>query len=301
MSYTMTSRPYGPDRWIGQVTLTATTRTIVMTEGGGSPFSVSMTAGDYWLYDGAEIGDYLAFYTRLLAAIHAANGSNVYGVRPITSPLSPAPWAGLELYRVSGSDSFSLRLDSGSWTLDKRLLGFAADDTTQADSDSSARIVSRRCLWGQWVPPAIAADKRADTVHETYAAQAAGRAIGVYQWAQDTIRRFEYLRLPAAACRRSRAAEHPAYAANASRAYGDTSGTWQDLHEQAAAGGVLLVRHNDGHEHLTLSGADWEAVQLATPEQRASFEATLREASRVGETYDVVPTVYVLDGTWEHT
>lgn len=297
----MTWRPYGLDRWIGQVTLTSTTRTIVMSEAGGSPFTVSMTAGDYWLYDGAEVGDYLAFYTRLLAAIHAANGTNVYGVRPVTSPSSPYPWGALELYRVSGSDSFSLRLDSGSWTLDKRLLGYAADDTTQADSDASARIVSRRCLWGQWVPPVVAADKRADTTHEVYAAQATGRPIGVYQWAQDTIRRFEYLRLPAACVRTSRAAELPEYAARAGKAFGDTSGTWQTLHEQAAAGGVLLVRHNDGAQHLTLDGGDWEAVQLATQEQRASFEATIREASRVGETYDVVPTVYVLDGTWDHT
>lgn len=297
----MTTRPYGLDRWIGQVTITAATRTIVMSEAGGANFSVNIPVGDYWLYDGATVGGYPSFFAVLLAAIHAANGSNVYAFRPITSPHSAYAFGGLELYRVSGSDSFSFKLNSLSWTLDRRILGFDADDTTVINSDSAARIQSRRTVWGQWVPPTIAADKRCDTTHETYAAQANGRAIGVYEWASDTVRRFEYLRCPAAAVRRSRAAELPEYAERVGKAYGDTHHTWQDLHEQAAAGGVLLVLHNDGHTSMTLEGASWEAVQLATQEQRASFEATLREASRMGETYDVVPTVHVLDGTLEHT
>lgn len=297
----MTWRPYGQDRWVGQVTLTATTRTLVMSEGAGSPFNVSLPESALWLYDGAQVGAYPPFYTALLTAIHAANGSNVYGVRPVTSPLSPYPWGSLELYRVSGSDTFSLRLDSGSWTLDKRLLGFAATDTTRADSDAQARIQGRRCLWGQWVPPVIAADKRCDVRVESFSASSAGRPLSTYQWAQDTVRRFEYRRLPAAAVRRSRAAELPEYAARAGKAYGDTSGTWQDLWDQAAAAGVLLVRHNDGDSNLTLSGGAWEALQLATEEQRASFEATLEEASRVGEMYDVIPSCFVLSGTYEHS
>lgn len=296
----MTARPYGPDRWIGQVTLTATTRTLVMSEGAGDPFTISLPAGTYWLYDGDQVGSYPSFYAQLLSSIALANGSNVYGVRPITSPLSPYPWGALELYRVSGSDTFSLRLDSGSWTLDKRLLGYLAADTTRADSDASARIQSRRCLWGQWVTP-TAADKRCDVQIESYSASSAGRPLSTYQWAQDVVRRFEYLRLPAAAVRQSRAGELPEYAARAGKAFGDTSGTWQDLWSQAAAAGVLLIRHNDGDRHLTLSGSDWEAVQLATTEQRASFEASIREASRVGETYDVIPSCFVLSGTYEHT
>jgi hypothetical protein len=297
----MTWRPYGPDRWIGSITLTATTRTLVMSEAGGAPFTVNITAGIYWLYDGAAVGGYPPFFAALLAAIHAANGANVYGVRPITSPISPAPWAGWELYRVSGTDTFSLRLDSGSWTLDRRVLGFAADDTAQADSDGSARIQSRRCAWGQWVPLDIAADKRADSLTEGYSASSAGRPTSVFVWASDTQRRFEYQRLPAANLRRSRAAELAEYATRASKAFGDTHGTWQDLWEQAAGGGVLLIRHNDGAQNLTLDGSSWEAVQLATQEQRASFEATLAEAARMGETYNAVPTCLVLDGTYEHT
>lgn len=297
----MTWRPYGPDRWIGQIKLTSTTRTLVMSEAGGAPFSISITAGTYWLYDGAAVGGYPPFFTSLLNAIHAANGSNVYGVRPITSPISPAPWAGWELYRVSGTDTFSLRLDSVSWTLDRRVLGFAADDTTQADSDVMARIQSRRCAWGQWVPLDIAADKRADSTTESFGASSSGRPDAIYVWANDTARRFEYLRLPAANVRRTRAAELPEYATRASKAYGDTHGTWQDLWDQAAGGAVLLIRHNDGAQHLTLSGSSWEAVQLAQPEQRTSFEATLREATRMGELYDVIPTCLVLDGTYEHS
>lgn len=297
----MTWRPYGPDRWIGSITLTSTTRTLVMSEAGGAPFSVSLTAGTYWLYAGVQVGGYPAFFAALLAAIHTANGANTYGVRPITSPVSPAPWAGWELYRVSGSDAFSLRLDSGSWTLDRRVLGFDAADTTRADSDALARIQSRRCMWGHWVPLDIAADKRADSLTEGYSASSTGRPTSVYVWANDTQRRFEYLRLPAANVRRSRAAELPEYASRASKAYGDTHGTWQDLWEQAAGGGVLLIRHNDGAQNLTLSGSSWEALQLATQEQRASFEATLREATRMGELYDVIPTCFVLDGTYEHS
>lgn len=299
----MTWRPYGFDRWIGKVTLGPTTRTLVMSEAGGAPFTVSLTAGDYWLYDGADVGggDYSPFFTALLTAIHAANGANIYGVRPITSPLSPYPWGGLELYRISGADSFSLRLDSGSWTLDRRLLGYAAGDTTRADSDAQARIQSRRTVWGQWVPMHIAADKRADSTTEGFSASSSGLPISIYVWASDTIRDVEYLRLPAAAVRRSRAAELPEYAARAGKAYGDTHHTWQDLWEQMSGGGVVLIRHNDGHAHLTLDGSEWEVVQLATPEQRGSFEATLREASKVGETYDVAPTLYVLSGTYEHT
>lgn len=293
--------PYGPDRWIGQVTLGASTRTLVMSEAGGSPFNVTLPAGTYWLYDGDQIGTYPSFFAQLLASIAAVNGANTYGVRPVTSPLSPYPWGGIELYRVSGADSFSLRLDSGSWTLDRRLLGYAAADGTRADSDAMARIQSRRCAWGQWVPPTIAADKRCDVEVETYSATSAGRPLGVYQWAEDVVRRFEYLRIPAAAVRRSRAGELPEYAQAVGKAYGDTHGTWQDLWEQAAAGGVLLVRHNDGAAHLTLAGSEWEAVQLATPEQRASFLATITEARRVGELYDVTPELYVLAGTYEHT
>jgi hypothetical protein len=297
----MTCSPYGPDRWIGAISLTATTRTLVMSEAGGADFDVSIPAGTYWLYDGAAVGGYPPFFAALLTAIHAANGSNVYGVRPITSPLSPAPWAGWELYRVSGSDSFALKLDSVSWTLDRRVLGFAADDTTPAVSDGSARIQSPRCAWGQWVPLQIASDKRADTLLEGFSASSSGRPASVYVWAEDLQRRFEYLRLPAAACRRTRAGELAEYAARASKAYGDTHGTWQDLWEQAAGGGVLLVRHNDGATSLELDGSEWEAVQLASQDQRASFESTLREASRVGETYDVIPTCLVLDGTYEHS
>lgn len=297
----MSVRPYGPDRWIGSVVITSTNRTLRMSEAGGAAFSVTLPTGIYWLYDGDQVGSYPSFFEQLRASIALANGSNTYGVRPITSPSSPYPWGALEIYRASGADSFSLRLDDGAWTLDKRLLGFAADDTTAAASDAGGRIVSRRTAWGQWVPPQIAADKRCDTTRELYAAQANGSAIDVYEWASDTIRRFEYQRCPAGAVRRSRAGELAEYARAVGKAYGDTSHTWQDLHDQLALGGVVLVRHNDGHAHLTLDDGAWEAVQLATPEQRASFEATLVEARRVGELYDVIPTVYVLSGTYEHT
>lgn len=297
----MSWRPYGPDRWVGQVTIIGSNRSIVMSEGAGAPFTVSVPTGTYWLYDGDQVGDWPPLFTELLARIHLANGSNVYAWRPITSPVSPYPWGGLELYRVSGSDSFSLRLDQPGWTMDRRILGFAADDSTRADSDSLARIQSRRTTWGQWVPPQIAADKRCDVEAETYSASSVGRPIGVYEWGRDVLRSFEYRRLPAAAVRRSRAGELAAYAGAVDKAFGDTSHTWQDLWDQASAGGVLLVRHNDGHNHLTLSDSAWEAVQLATAEQRSSFGATIQEAARVGELYDVVPSVYVLDGTYEHS
>lgn len=296
----MSQRPYGPDRWIGQVTITASNQRLVMSEAGGN-FNVNIPTGTYWLYAGVQVGAYPSLFAALLAAIHTANGTNTYGVRPCTSPRSPYPFGGLELYRVSGADPFALKLDASSWTFDRRILGFAADDTTPATSDPAARIQSRRTAWGQWVPPAIAADKRGDTARELYAAQAMGRALSVYAWAEDTIRRYEYTRCPAAAVRRTRAGEQPEYARAAGKAYGDTHHTWQDLHDQLALGGVVLVRHNDGHNTLTLADGAWEAVQLATAEQRASFEATLREARRVGELYDVVPTVYVLAGTWEHS
>jgi len=298
----MTCRPYGFDRWIGKVTLTPTTRTLVMSEGAGAPFVVNLTAGAYWLYDGTPMGDYPPFFAELLTRIHAANGTNVYGVRPITSPLSPYPWGGLELYRISGTDTFSLRLEDVGWTLDRRILGYDEPDNVRADSDGQSRIQSRRTVWGQWVPSHIAADKRADSTTEGFSAASTARPIGVYVWARDTIRDVEYLRLPAAAVRRSRAAELPEYAARCGKTYGDTHHTWQDLWEQLSAGGVVLIRHNDGHSSFALGGgASWEAVQLAAPEQRASFEATLREASKIGETYDVAPTLYVLSGTYEHT
>lgn len=286
--------PYSYDRWIAPTEVEDSANVV---EGGAG--TATVTAQTYWPYFAPEVTGYPALFTSLSAALTTACGVAVSleAASPTTSP--QAPLTGL---RLRASAAFSLSFSSPSFTLDPRLLGFGAGQSTDVASvvqGSDHVITSPFGIWPVWVVPRVASAKLADVRHEQYGAEGSR-----YRWRTRNTRTIEYQSLPAAAVRRTRAAESSVWAKNAGLGYEDVHGNYQVVWDEGLSKGLdVILVHNEGRQDLMVTSHPYEVVRIPLTEDAASrFSAVVTDLERQrGELYDIAIPIEVLSGTYEHS
>ena len=286
--------PYGYDCFHPRFTLASGENTI--QSGGGA----TIPAGDYYQITGG-VPSYPGFLDALETAIvSAASGVTTCTITAAAPTLSPQSMRmGI---RIECDAEFDLDFSDPGWTLDPRLLGFPQGQTLSVSS-SGGVITSPHHLGYVWAPPVYAAAKLRDNEFESY-----GEGRAFYDWREFNTREFEYLEVPAASVRSSRAAESPRWASGAGRGQGDVGGTLQDAWRLMRKGKPILVHHNGARsgDWNPLQGAGgWEVCRMVDRDSRRAFSALFggsESIDRRGELYDVTFALEVIEpGTYDHS
>ena len=277
---------YGIDRhmWLQDLTIA---RQVVLRE-DGVDHTISIAADSYLNYFGPTIDpDFPPLLNALIAAINGVTTATYEWVA-YTPPDSTLDGCGLELRRASGSAlDFGWQLGDASFTLDRRLLGYASDATglTSYDANPIQAPLSR---WGVWQTPRCASSKHSfpRAVLGRYPnAPYALRSTRL--WRRERVRVYRHNWLPAGVVRQGLASDAD-YADAAGLVTGDVHNALEDLYEAMAGGAEVMIAHNVDGQDLSL-GTEYELALLEGDDLFGSFEPW-------GERTQIAPEVY--DLTW---
>lgn len=306
---------YERDWWLWPIVVTASTNGVVLSESGGSTFTVTIEAGTYFLHrDSSQESTYPSILTAIETALDAEATTNTYDFEVATPTQSVDQLTtGVRLVGASGapSVSFSLDFSSGSFTLDPRVLGFL--DTQSADVTSVAHgsdyaITAEYTCFGVWRAFSLfggeAAEKRGDLHTLSIDSHKRGSDRYTLEWfEEEPYRTIIYEKVHAAHVYRY-AARQSSYAVVGELAQYDTHNAFYHVWRQLKSGRACIVIHNVGDTwDLQIDAYDAEAVKRADSWPTSFREWTGEPVNQAGEFYTLRIPLYVsadIGGGYKH-
>lgn len=151
------SNPYSKDWFLfGQQLAINGTRenaTIVFTEStSGTKFTVTLAESGLYYPHKSSSSEYPGLFAALKTAIDAESTANTFTFEAATPTDSTKQlYSGVQL--VGDSDAFTLNFSDPAWSLDPRLLGFPADQSTDVSSSTAGSnevVRSEFMLFSMW-------------------------------------------------------------------------------------------------------------------------------------------------------
>jgi hypothetical protein len=257
------------EKWLYPVVIDSGNGGITVTEDGGSPVAVSVTAGTYYVHN--DTGGLL----QVLAAALNAHGSlsGTYSFEPIT----PTQTMGLGRcgvrMRVTGlSTSLSVTVFSGAAPTRPALeecLGLGTGGTFAGVADGSDFIVDGPFSYaGSWVPYERVAEHRRSAGGILYGSSEYTERTDFYalDYGRRTFRTTRYEYLPSTRIFVDRATVYE-YAINAEEAEGDTGNAFESMWREMRRGASIYVVHYEPGERFTLDSADTSAPATYAAEE----------------------------------
>lgn len=297
---------YTRDWWLWPITITdAENDGLVLTESGGSTFTINLDGGTYYTHRDSGIdSDYPSLYLAIENELSAEATTNTYTFEVATPTESVDQLtAGVRLVGTAGTSvDFSLDFSDVSFTLDPRLLGFLDTQSTDVSADaigSDFGITSKYTVFGTWRAFSLydgqAAEKRGDL--RTLGIDSHDRPSDRYtiEWyEEEKYRQIIYERVNAAHVYRY-AARQSSYAVVGKLAQFDTHNAfyhvWRELKRDSDP---CIIVHNVGDTwDLDVDGYDAEAVKRAGEFSTSFREWTGEPVKRAGEFYDLSLELYV--------
>lgn len=304
----MARAPFEADWIVGSILLTTLNNTFVI-DLGGSIFTITIPPGRYWLWmdrgnSPTWSTDYPSFFKAFVEAVSQAIYSDTSNVQiAVRTPrLTRMPGTGFAL-TLSLNPTYTWLITHPNWTLPVGLLGMSElvpeypDDVVVA---SGGPYLTPYAIEGNLTTHRRASFKLFDEEHEQYKT---GRSN--WRWGTTQSRTLFYRKMPSGMVRRTRAAEHPAWAKRACVALYDGNNTFQQLWRHTLSRmKPMLVVHNAAATHtLELPESDVEALILSDENQLNRFSACIGEkpVKLEGELYNLELACEIITSTYLHS
>ena len=301
---------YGIDRWFMPVVIEEGVNDEVILRENGADYTITVPPGTYWTYTAASSGFQLPGYPSLYITISglmtaAVGGGNSYFFQAANpSGTALTDYRSMILTRNVGSNDFSLRFSQSGFTLDKRLFGVGPNHAADI-SNSGASTPATGQVWGQWVSPRPASDKRSFVQKKVVLSTEDTARSDLYamKWEERRRRMFIYHRVPAAWVHQKRA-EQADYAEVAGISTSDTRMAFEHLWAELSAFNDIIVVHNQGDDSDVINNFEnvrdnHEIVRLLNVDEALDFENIAEMETMGGEFYQLAIPVVRLGGDYD--
>lgn len=279
------------DTLLAPIYASDTSVTVVITESGGSPVTVTVSAGErYGTSTYAGLGDPLTgFFAELDIAIASSGLLGTYIIEAGTPRLSPQQ-EGLGLV-IRCTTDFSI--DFGASSVPPEWLGMGYQESGVVSSVGGIWR-SDYCRWGTWHSPRISMmrDRNPLRLLEASTQEATHPNRHLTDFGTRHLRALTWNMCPAARVLKY-TAEDATYAAVANLATGDTLGAYEWVHESGQNGKRLMVCHGG---MSGLSPASWELGLMYDAGQIESIRNSLQRINAGGEYYQVSLFLELVEG-----
>lgn len=287
--------PRACDWWAGSIdALTDDNNQLVITHTSTRYVVTVLKDVEYWMHADSGETTYDGFYDQLKSDISSDAGGLAVTIAAATPAKSTQQEAG-GLQISTSSTAFSLDFSDASWTLDPRLLGFPADQSTDVASTSN-RIIPPFTRYMTWrsstILDGIASYKRKFPMVEARVSHDRPTDRFALIGEAQSIRQMEYEYVMAGHVFEEDAADLIDYANAARLAQGDTHNAFETIWARLQKNKSFLLIHDT--EHWSIDDVSGAEVVVARDVKRQLSDVA-RRRSTAGEAYDLDFEIYVLE------